>query len=76
MVPSPGSRDRVAGVAERVKLGCVAGCTTSLTVVVCFRLPLVPSIFKLKVPFGVFDAVLILSVAQLTLGGTTFEFVP
>jgi len=44
---------RVAGDAEMVKSGVGAGFTTSVTVVECTRLPLVPVIVSVYVPAGV-----------------------
>jgi len=44
---------RAEGTAEMVKSGAGAGFTTSVTVVECARLPLVPVIVKTKVPVGV-----------------------
>ena len=59
-----------------MKFGCDADWTTSVTVVVCVRLPLVAVISGCEVAIGVVDAVWIVSVALLRLGGTTFEVVP
>jgi hypothetical protein len=59
-----------------MKLGCDDGWTTSVTVVVCERLPLVAVINGCEVPVVVLDAVLIASRARSRLGGKTLDVVP
>lgn len=49
----PRAMVKVDGDAEMVKSGLGGGLTTSVTVVECVRLPLVPVIVKVKVPAGV-----------------------
>jgi len=67
---------RLVGVEESVKFCWAAGWTASVIVVVCESLSLVAVTTGCVVPVGVLDAVLTVSVAELRLGGITFELVP